>query len=118
MCSLRVGDSAYKCLALTIPFGYVAIYPEFLLVEIRYTPPGMVEFFELNARISRLKTTHYPREIQLAYHNITCIKLRTFIVYSITVEHNDPLYPPYLDFQVTEKKAYVLLNKLHQQHHS
>jgi hypothetical protein len=115
-CSLRVGDSAYKCLALTIPFGYVAIYPEFFLLQIRYVSTIVMQFFEFNARFSRLKTTRYPREIRLVYRDITHLKLHTFIVYGITIEHKDPLYPPYIRFQVFEKKAYELLNKLHQQH--
>ena len=101
-----------------MPFGYVAIYPEFLLLEIRYVPPGMVELIELNALFWRYKTRRYPREIRLDHRNITHVKLNTFIVYNITVAHNDPLYPPYIRFQVTEKKAYTLLNNLYQQYHA
>lgn len=116
ICALAIGDSPIASLFLSAPFGYIALHPDFVLIQIRYYPTILLRYAEFNARLMGNQVVHYPKEIRLTYQEITNVHLKTSIASRITIEHNNPHYPFYIMCFVLDKKLYNLLNELHQKH--
>lgn len=116
ICALAIGDSPIGSLFLTPPFGYIALYPAFVSIQIRYYPAILLRYAEFNARLMGNQVVHYPTEIRLNYQEIVALHLKTLIASRITIEHNNPECPFYITCIVFDQKIYHLLEELRQKH--